>query len=78
MKYYEIPQRTRSQPGIEQRFLEVQQVSTSKIQAYKHAKFESLILKAAKASAKRSNILSSKHRGLERSAAEAVACKPIN
>ena len=50
--------------------------SPSKIQAYKHAKFESLIPRATIASAKRSNILSSKHRGLERSAAEAVACKP--
>ena len=30
---------------------------------------------AAIASAKHSNILSSKHRGLQRSAAEAVACK---
>ena len=49
--------------------------SPSKIQAYKHAKFESLIPRATIASAKRSNILSSKHRGLERSAAEAVACK---
>ena len=51
--------------------------SPSKIQAYKHAKFESLIPRATIASAKRSIILSSKHRGLERSAAEAVACKLI-
>ena len=53
----------------------VSRASPSKIQAYKHAKFESLIPRATIASAKRSNILSSKHRGLERSAAEAVACK---
>ena len=71
MKIYE----KRSQPGIEQRFLQGQQVSHSKIQAYKHAKFESLIPRSEIASAKRSNILSSKHRGLERSVAEAVACK---
>ena len=50
-------------------------VSPSKIQACKHAKFEPLISRAAIASAKRSNILSSKHRGLERSAAQAVASK---
>ena len=50
-------------------------MSPSEIQAYKHAKFETLNSRAAIASAKRSNILSSKRRGLERSAAEAVAYK---
>ena len=49
--------------------------SPSKIQAYKHAKFESLIPRATIAAAKRSNILSSKHRMPDGSAAEAVACK---
>ena len=53
----------------------VVKASPSKIQAYKHAKFEYLIPRATIASAKRSNILSANHRGLERSAADAVACK---
>ena len=52
-----------------------QQMSPSEIQAYKHAKFETLISRATIASAERSNILASKHRGLERSAAEAVVCQ---
>ena len=75
MNYDESHQKTRSQPGIEQMFLEGQQVSPSKTWAYKRAKFESIISKAAIASANCFNILSSKHRGLEKSAAEAVACK---
>ena len=57
---------------------EVCKASPSKIPAYRHAKFESLIPRATIASAKRSDISSSKHRGLERPAAEAVACKLSN
>ena len=75
IKYDESLQRARSQPGIEQRFLVGQQLSPSKVQAYKHEKVESPISKAAIACAKRSTILSSEHRGL---AAEAVACKSNN
>ena len=75
MKYDESHQRTRSQPGIEQRFLEGQQVSATKIHACKHAKFEPLISKAAIVFARRFDILSSKHRGLERSTTKAVACE---
>ena len=73
--YDESAQRTRNHAGIELSYVLKQPVSPSKIEAYKHAMFESLLSRAAHASARRFNIVSSRHRGPKRSAAEGVAQK---